>query len=146
MGARIAEARRAAGMSQNVLAARLGVSTRTIQNYESGKTGPYRHLRQIAQLADVTESWLAEGEGPSTPLRERIAALASRVHELEEVLAHNLDALRTQRELLESASSETHTPKRLLATRVRESRKCGVHPSNEREHISEQESKRAAAP
>jgi transcriptional regulator with XRE-family HTH domain len=47
IGTRIANARRQAGLTQRELAARLGVTPRSIQNYEAGIAIPYKHLRRI---------------------------------------------------------------------------------------------------
>ena len=100
MGTRIAEARRAAGLSQQEFARLLGASKRTIQYYEAGSP-PYRHLHEIARLTRTSQSWLLAGDRPATPLAERLAEVRERLHEQADVLAHHLEVLRAQAETLE---------------------------------------------
>lgn len=43
----IARARKDANLTQAELARAVGVTTRTVQNWESGKRGPWRHIAEI---------------------------------------------------------------------------------------------------
>jgi len=60
-GKRLASARNEIRVSQRALAAELGVSVRTIQNYEAGRFVPYRHLDKLSRLLRCTPGWLLYG-------------------------------------------------------------------------------------
>ncbi len=60
-GKRIASARKDVHLSQRALAVELGVSLRTLQNYEAGKFVPYRHLDALSRLLGRHPSWLLYG-------------------------------------------------------------------------------------
>jgi DNA-binding XRE family transcriptional regulator len=49
---KIRQARISANLTQAGLAAAVGVTTRTVQNWESGARTPWRHLEQIAEATD----------------------------------------------------------------------------------------------
>lgn len=51
-GKRLAAARKNVQLSQRSLAEALGISVRTIQNYEAGRFVPYRHLNALAMLLE----------------------------------------------------------------------------------------------
>ena len=74
VGRRIAQARRESGMTQAELAAALQVTVRSIQNYESGVSVPYRHLRTIESLTHKRPGWTLDGDGDGA-LDAKIAAL-----------------------------------------------------------------------
>lgn len=68
---RIAEAREQAGLTQAKLAAALGVSTRSIQDWERGTTAkqghhrwtvPFDRLEEIGRILGVSKEWLLEGK------------------------------------------------------------------------------------
>ena len=61
-GERIKVARESSGMSQKLMASRLGVKTGTIAKWESGKEGPRANrLQMIASLLNVPLLWLLAG-------------------------------------------------------------------------------------
>lgn len=62
IGARIAQARRESGMTQEQVGDVATFSKRSLQDYESGATIPYKHLREISRLLDVEVEWLLHGE------------------------------------------------------------------------------------
>src|SRR3954465_10385927 len=64
IGGRIARARKERGLTQEELAAAIGVSPRSIQGYEAGKVVPYRRLSQLAEVTNRELGWLLEGETP----------------------------------------------------------------------------------
>ncbi|MEU0102380.1 helix-turn-helix transcriptional regulator [Streptomyces sp. NPDC006267] len=67
LGQRIADARRAAALSQEQLADRVGVERRTIQRYESGSRDPrFTDLLLIAAALDSTVNYLVREEAPPT--------------------------------------------------------------------------------
>ncbi|WP_087723369.1 helix-turn-helix domain-containing protein [Pandoraea sp. PE-S2T-3] len=60
---RLRWARTNAGLSQDQLGAKAGVSQSTIGNLESGTRNTARRLPQIAEVLGVNALWLAEGTG-----------------------------------------------------------------------------------
>jgi transcriptional regulator with XRE-family HTH domain len=75
VGARIASARAAAGLTQQELSERLGVTRRSVQGYEAGHVAPYRHLDRLAEVLDRPRSWfLLEDDD----LRLRFAPVSER--------------------------------------------------------------------
>ncbi|MCA7953886.1 helix-turn-helix domain-containing protein [Burkholderia seminalis] len=64
---RLKWARLRAGLSQEQLGDKAGVSQSTIGNLEAGTRSSARRLPQIADILGVNALWLAEGEGKPTP-------------------------------------------------------------------------------
>lgn len=63
-GDRVAAAREAAGMSQSVLARRLGVQLATLRSWENDLSEPRANrLSILAGLLNVSMMWLINGEG-----------------------------------------------------------------------------------
>ena len=98
-GTRLAAARKEAHLSQRTLAAELGVSVRTMQNYEAGRFVPYRHLDALSRLLGRSPSWLLYGrEQPDTDRllasireqRSRLLLNLERLGELGERLVDNV--------------------------------------------------------
>lgn len=58
---RLKTARKSAGLTQNQLAEKIGVSQNTIQKIESG--GDTKYIIQLANALNVEASWLQTGEG-----------------------------------------------------------------------------------
>ena len=95
-GERLAAARAEAGLSQRSLAATLGISVRTLQNYESGRFVPYRHLDELSRLLQRRAAWLLHGDelprldellSASRRQRDRLRQNTERLRELSEQLA-----------------------------------------------------------
>jgi PAS domain S-box-containing protein len=64
VGRRIAQARKEAGLTQQELADRVGVTRRSVQGYESGAIAPYRHLDRLAEVLGRSREWLvSDGTG-----------------------------------------------------------------------------------
>lgn len=87
IGARIALARNEAGMTQEELAGLCSFSKRSLQDYETGVTIPWRHMREISQILRRPVPWLLHGERPDadaeTPqLEQRLEELVSAVEVL----------------------------------------------------------------
>lgn len=77
IGARIAQARHEAdGMTQEQLAELLNVSTRSVQDYESGVTMPWKHFRLLETIFKRQMGWFLYGdpteEEPDGELVERL--------------------------------------------------------------------------
>lgn len=61
---RLKEVRNYRGLSQRKLAEKLGISIRTIQNYEKGAKEPtVSIMKNIAQICNVNDFWLYVGKG-----------------------------------------------------------------------------------
>jgi transcriptional regulator with XRE-family HTH domain len=89
VGARIAQARREAGFTQDELSDLIGVGMRQIQYYEAGTSNPYRTLRRIAEATGKSVGWLLHGD-PATELSaaEDVASLLQAIeHRLGELEA-----------------------------------------------------------
>jgi len=64
IGPRIAEARKAAGLSQTELASRTGNSARTVEAWESGARHPrYDALQDLATVLERDVAWFYEPAG-----------------------------------------------------------------------------------
>jgi transcriptional regulator with XRE-family HTH domain len=65
LGDRIEQARRAKGFDQPQLARRIGVKTKTLQNWESDRSEPRpEKLTKLAGMLDAPLVWLLTGETP----------------------------------------------------------------------------------
>ena len=62
IGARIQQARLEAGLTQEQLAEVSSFSKRSLQDYESGKTIPYKHLRELNRLLNRPTEWFLYGD------------------------------------------------------------------------------------
>ena len=84
IGARLAQARKQAAMTQQALADRLGVTRRSVQGYESGAVVPYRHLDRLAEVFDRSAAWFVTGEraeAVAAPIGDLRAELREALHE-----------------------------------------------------------------
>jgi transcriptional regulator with XRE-family HTH domain len=61
IGARIAKARKEAGLSQEELAEMAPFSKRSLQDYEGGVTIPYRHLQFLGRILGREIDWFLHG-------------------------------------------------------------------------------------
>jgi transcriptional regulator with XRE-family HTH domain len=64
VGARIAQARHAKGLTQEQLAMIASFSKRSLQDYERGVSVPYRHMRELSSLLGPPVEWFLYGEQP----------------------------------------------------------------------------------
>lgn len=109
-GDRVAAAREAAGMSQAMLARRLGVRLATLRSWENDMSEPRANrLSILAGLLNVSMMWLINGEGEGLDGNEGAGILPSDAAEL-------LSEMRSLRvELSESAKHVARLEKRLRA-------------------------------
>ena len=102
IGRRIAEARQGASLTQVALASELGVTPRSLQNWEAGSVVPYRHLNRIENLTHRRRGWLLKGgEGDSdlfSSLRNALARHRALVETHRVLLATQVELLSGQRE------------------------------------------------
>jgi transcriptional regulator with XRE-family HTH domain len=106
IGGRIARARKESGLTQEELAALVGVSPRSIQGYEAGKVVPYRRMGQLAQAVNREVGWMLEGDPPDDAIRsdevaqqlvglvEEVSAEAKRIRAIAERLERLLGGAR----------------------------------------------------
>lgn len=82
--ARIKQARKAAGLTQEDAANLLNVTTRAYQNYERDRV-PFRSLSKIAKMLNVSEQWLLHGPPNQDTLAhgELLKGVADGVTQLE---------------------------------------------------------------
>lgn len=76
---RIREARRAAKLTQDQLAERLGISSQAVQQWESGRAKPdLDRLPAVARVLNVADAWLAWGMGlPERTANDTLLALSN---------------------------------------------------------------------
>lgn len=100
-GDRVAAGREALGMTQAVLARRLGVKMVTLQNWENDLSEPRANkLQMLAGILNVSLMWLLTGEGDGLDAPgEAGLAQPGLADILAEVAAMRLEALRTARRL-----------------------------------------------
>lgn len=91
-GSRLAVARKSVGLSQRQLAEALGVSVRTIQNYEAGRSVPFRHLAALEGLLGRSSAWLLYGR-EDAEADELLTGLRDQRELLEEILARQTELL-----------------------------------------------------
>jgi len=109
-GDRIAAAREAAGMTQAILARRLGVQVSTLRNWENDMSEPRANrLSILAGLLNVSMMWLINGEGEGLDGTETAGVLPVAAADL-------LAEMRTLRmELSQGAKQMARLEKRLRA-------------------------------
>src|SRR5690349_7984096 len=81
--ARIKQARKEKGLTQQEMADLLNVEKRTYQNYEDYRV-PFKLLDKIAKLTDKPQEWLLYGEGPEflnrmARMEERLEAMGAQL-------------------------------------------------------------------
>lgn len=109
-GDRVAAAREAAGMTQAVLARRLGIRVATLRGWENDLAEPRANrLSMLAGLLNVSMMWLINGEGEGLDGSEGTSVLPSDAADL-------LGEMRTLRvELGQGAKKVAQLEKRLRA-------------------------------
>lgn len=100
-GDRVAAAREAGGMSQSVLARRIGVRVATLRHWENDISEPRANrLSMLAGLLNVSMMWLINGEGegldapqPEASLPSGAADILSELALLRKEMAQNAKTL-----------------------------------------------------
>lgn len=88
IGARIAQARKERGLTQEELAGMSSFSKRSLQDYETGVTIPYRHLQELGRLLHRPTEWFLYGEDveSSSSMGERLDRIQEDIAELRALL------------------------------------------------------------
>ena len=86
IGARIALARKEAGLTQEQVSQMSTVSKRSLQNYEAGTTIPYRHMRELSAMFDRPVEWFLHGQLPEEDA-VTLAEIVRRLESLEALVA-----------------------------------------------------------
>jgi len=88
IGARIAAARKEAGLTQEELADLIRVSTRSLQGYEGGEVIPYRHMGRLAEVLKRPAGWLLHGDQDESDATnaERLERIEAQLTEIRELL------------------------------------------------------------
>ena len=117
IGSRIRQARKERNLTQADLADLLGITTRSVQNYESGAIVPYRHLSAIETLTRKRPGWLLRADEDAGALGDTIADLRRTMEQHQAVLQDHLrvmdestERLREQRELREQRQRAAELP------------------------------------
>jgi transcriptional regulator with XRE-family HTH domain len=103
IGRRIARARHEAGLTQEELAALIGVTTRSVQGYEAGSVTPFRHLRKLEDATEKPRGWLLYGDDDGAAgasvgdVATRLAALVGQIAEDAERIARAAEQLERAR-------------------------------------------------
>ena len=99
-GDRIAAARVAQGLSQEEVAARLGVRLRTLRNWEDDQSEPRANrMQMLAGVLGVSLRWLMTGLGEGAPSGEAdtrspdITAILAELRDLRTEMTRNADCL-----------------------------------------------------
>ena len=80
VGVQLAAERRRAGLSQEALAARLGVTRQAVSNWEGGKSQPdLEMLKKIAAQLSIPIEYLIYGRPASRPVPERLQSPVGRL-------------------------------------------------------------------
>ena len=86
IGERIVRARKEHGLTQVELAELVGVSQRSMQAYENGEVVPYRKMKEIAAVLEVSTAWLLHGTESAGEDSERLARIEGQVEDLTKAL------------------------------------------------------------
>lgn len=96
IGARIALARNeAGGMTQEELGDLVGVTTRSVQNWEGGVSIPYKWLTKISEVLNKPVGWFLHGSEPndSETEDERLTRLEAQLADANAKIDRLLDLL-----------------------------------------------------
>ena len=99
IGRRVADARRAAGLTQRELADALGVTTRSVQHYESGTVVPFKHMRRLERVTMTRPGWIL-GDTDSPELQDSLDGLQAAIRRHQSLMADHLEEMRRHTERL----------------------------------------------
>lgn len=102
IGARLAQARREAGLTQEQVGDVATFSKRSLQDYEAGVTIPYKHLRELGSIYKREVAWFLHGD-PDELSEDRLLGI-------EAQLVEALDRLQRVEELLRDDGAGEEPP------------------------------------
>ena len=73
-------------LTQVELAELVGVSQRSMQAYENGEVVPYRKMKEIAAVLEVSTAWLLHGNESAGEDSERLARIERQMDDLTETI------------------------------------------------------------
>lgn len=92
IGARIALSRKERGLTQEELSEMGSFSKRSLQDYESGVTIPYKHLTELGRLLNRATEWFLYGDQqPAVVDPEDVSARLERIERVLEALVARSD-------------------------------------------------------
>jgi transcriptional regulator with XRE-family HTH domain len=94
VGKRIVQARRRVGMTGRELADALDVSERSLRDYESGATIPWKHFARLETITGRSLEWFLHGREPRDRAAEKAAEQHRQVMRMMQALADSLRDLR----------------------------------------------------
>ena len=97
IGLRIKQARVERGMTQEDLAEVASFSSRSLTDYETGVTIPYRHLRELSRLLGRSPEWFLHGDAEN----EASVEVAERLDRIEQAQAEQRKADEQTQQLLQ---------------------------------------------
>ena len=87
-------------MTQRELARHLGVTVRSVQNYESGAVTPYKHLRRIELLTRRRSGWILAADETDNALAASVAELHKALELHQALLSSHLSELQRQTQIM----------------------------------------------
>lgn len=85
IGARIAQTRLERGLTQEQLAEMSSFSKRSLTDYETGATIPYRHFRELSRILGKPVEWFLHGDDEEPAVTSQPEANAELLAEVREV-------------------------------------------------------------
>lgn len=92
IGVRIKQARKERGLTQETLAEMASFSKRSLQDYESGETIPYRHMAELARLLRKSVEWFLYGDDEESMSLAEAVERAEVAAERSESVVNRLEA------------------------------------------------------
>lgn len=104
IGGRIQRARKEKGMTQEDVGDIATFSKRSLQDYETGVTIPYKHLRELSAILDRPVEWFLHGEPEATVPAEPTSA--ARLDDIEAKLDRLTAAVEVLAEAVAASRSD----------------------------------------
>ena len=86
IGARIAEARHAKGLTQEQLAGACSFSMRSLASYEAGNSIPFKFLHELSEVLERRVAWFLYGDLEDVNRDDQMQALATQLADAQATL------------------------------------------------------------